>query len=205
MRLVAVGGHSRNIGKTSLLCSLVAVGPERNWTAVKIAQSGHGICSVDGQPCDCTVDDPVHPYSIDPETNREGPEDTSRMLRAGAARALWVRSPQGRLGEAIPSFLQAVRDDDHVIVESNSLLDHLKPDFYVVVLDFRVEDFKASCRRSLEQADAFAITAPDAEPWPWFDCTLLDRKPTFSVAPPSYCVPGIVDLMETRLRSLVTT
>ena len=120
MNLVAVGGHSRNIGKTSLLCSLIEATRERAWTAVKIAQFGHGICSEDGKPCNCAVDDPVHPYSIDPETNREGPEDTSRMLRAGALRALWVRSPQGRLGEAVPAFLDTVRDEPNVIVESNS-------------------------------------------------------------------------------------
>lgn len=199
MKLAAVGGHSRNIGKTSLLCSLVASTPELDWTAVKVAQSGHGICSRDGQPCDCAVDDPVHPYSIDPETNRDGPEDTSRMLRAGAKRALWVRSPQGRLGEAIPSFEAALAEDEQVIVESNSLLDHMDPAFYVAVLDFRVEDFKASCRRHLERADVFALVAPDAEPWEWFDRTLLERRPWFAVESPSYCAPEIVDLMRERI------
>lgn len=199
MRLVAVGGHSRNIGKTSLLCSLVAATPEFDWTAVKIAQSGHGVCSQDGQPCDCAVDDPVHPYSIDPETNRDGPEDTSRMLRAGAKRALWVRSPQGRLGEAMPSFEKTVGGDERVIVESNSLLDHLDPAFYVAVLDFRVEDFKASCRRHLERADAFALAAPDISPWEWFDPELLVRKPCFTVGPPSYCTPEIGALLRERV------
>jgi hypothetical protein len=35
-----------------------------------------------------------------------GESDTSRFLVAGAARALWVRTEQGRLAEAMPALRQ---------------------------------------------------------------------------------------------------
>jgi molybdopterin-guanine dinucleotide biosynthesis protein len=39
--LVVVGGHSRNLGKTSLVAGLIRKFRERNWTALKITQYGH--------------------------------------------------------------------------------------------------------------------------------------------------------------------
>ncbi|MFV2041595.1 MAG: hypothetical protein ACC644_06360, partial [Candidatus Hydrothermarchaeales archaeon] len=53
-------------------------------------------------------------------------------LAAGARRAFWVRAPQAGLERAMPAFHDAVADAEHVVVESNTLLDFLTPDFYVV-------------------------------------------------------------------------
>jgi len=41
--LVVVGGHSRNVGKTSVVAGLIAALQELDWTAVKITQYGHGV------------------------------------------------------------------------------------------------------------------------------------------------------------------
>ena len=46
--LVVVGGHSRNIGKTSVVAGLIRKLRDRKWTAVKITQYGHGVCSHHG-------------------------------------------------------------------------------------------------------------------------------------------------------------
>ena len=43
--LVAVGGHTRDIGKTSVVSGLICALPQFPWTAVKITQYGHGVCS----------------------------------------------------------------------------------------------------------------------------------------------------------------
>ena len=45
MALVVVGGHSRNVGKTSVVAGLIAALPEFKWTAMKITQYGHNVCS----------------------------------------------------------------------------------------------------------------------------------------------------------------
>ena len=204
MKLVAVGGHSRNIGKTSLMCSLIAGSAELGWTAVKISQYGHGVCSRNGKPCGCAVDNPEHPYSIEEESEEGERQDTRRMLAAGARRALWVRAPQGGLDQAIPELKRALGTDSYVMMESNTILDHLSPDFYVVALDFRIEDFKSSCRRHLERADAFAVVDGSTEPWEWFDCTLLSRKQRFGVSPPGYSNPDLTAAALAALRCPVS-
>ena len=57
MAIVVIGGHSRSVGKTSVVAGLISALPEFNWTALKITQFGHGICSADGKPCDCDTGD----------------------------------------------------------------------------------------------------------------------------------------------------
>ena len=181
---VVVGGHSRNIGKTQTACDILAATPDLGWTAVKMTRFGHGRCSANGKPCDCAVDDPVHPYVVTEERDREGPEDTCRMLRAGARRALWLRAPQARLAEAMPLLEKRIARDSHVLFESNSGLDFFEPDLYLAVLDFRVEDFKDSARRHLERADVLVLAGEGQPPWPWFDRGLLRRKRVMELGDP---------------------
>ena len=102
MALVVIGGHSRSVGKTSVVAGLIAALRDYDWTAVKITQYGHGVCSANGEACDCATDD--HSWAISEEKNRQGDTDTSRFLQAGAAQALWVRTEQGRLAEAMPAL-----------------------------------------------------------------------------------------------------
>src|SRR6201987_3676995 len=117
MSLVVVGGHSRSVGKTSVVAGLIAALPEFDWTALKITQYGHGVCSANGEPCDCASDD--HSWAISEERDRSGESDTSRFLIAGASRVFWVRTEQGRLAEAIPSLRNRVENARNVIIESN--------------------------------------------------------------------------------------
>ncbi len=195
MKRVAVGGHSRNIGKTQAACDILAATSELGWTAVKMTRFGHRLCSADGKPCDCAVDDPIHPYVVAEERDREGPEDTCRMLRAGARRAFWLRAPLEQLGLAMPTLEQRIAGDSHVLFETNSGLDFFEPDLYVAVLDFRVEDFKQSARRHLERVDLFLLAAPDGQPpWAWFDRGLLARTPTLPVGD-----PRVGDVLRERL------
>ncbi len=128
MAIVVIGGHSRSVGKTSVVAGLISALREYDWTAVKITQYGHGVCSANGAPCDCATDD--HSWAISEEKDRSGESDTSRFLVAGAARALWVRTEQGRLAEAMPALRQRLERARHVIVESNSVLKFMRPDLY---------------------------------------------------------------------------
>ncbi len=157
MKTVVVGGHSRNIGKTSVVAGIVAALADRDWTAVKITQYGHGVCSESGEPCGCAPEHPECPFTITEEQDRHGRGDTCRFLAAGACRALWVRTAIGSLDAAMPALRQALAGDQHVIIESNSVLEFLAPDLYLVVLDPGVQDFKESALRFLDRADAFIV------------------------------------------------
>jgi hypothetical protein len=199
MALVVIGGHSRSVGKTSVVAGLIAALPEFNWTALKITQFGHGICSADGKPCDCdTGDDHFRALSDEKETS--GETDTSRFLVAGAKRAVWVRTRQGRLSEAITDIERKIAGAENVIMESNSILGFLKPDIYLSVLDAGQEDFKVSANEFLDRADAVILHQTGAEPkWRGVSLDRIAGKPRFMIQPPPYVTPEIVAFVRDRL------
>ncbi len=201
MKTLVIGGNSRNIGKTSLACSLIESTRELDWTAVKITQFGHGICSSTGETCGCAIDDPECPFDITIERGEDPDCDTARMLRAGARESLWARAAMGSLGRAMPAVRKRLEGREHVLMESNSVLDFIVPDVYLAVLHFDERDFKDSAARLHERADAFilpaAVNAPP--PWPGFDLSLLARKRVFRVKPPTYCSEETVEFVKARL------
>ena len=199
MSLVVVGGHSRNVGKTSVVAGLIAALPERDWTAVKITQYGHGVCSVNGESCGCAVDE--HAWAITEERDRAGKSDTSRFLAAGARRSLWVRTKQGRLAEAMPDLRREIQGAQNVILESNSVMKFLRPDLYLAVLDPATADFKESAREFLDLAGAVLLHEAAGEP-AWSDVSLKPAagKPRFHIHPPDYVPDELVEFVRQRLR-----
>lgn len=202
MSLIVVGGHSRSVGKTSVVAGLIAALPEFAWTAVKITQYGHGICSANGAPCDCATSD--HSWAISEEHDRSGKSDTSRFLVAGAARALWVRTEQGRLAEAMPTLRQRLEGAGNVIVESNSVLKFLRPDLYLTVLDPSTADFKNSAREFLDRADAVILhKTPRGSAWQDVSLKPVAARPLFRITPPDYVTREIVDFVRSKLAPAV--
>jgi hypothetical protein len=196
--LIVIGGHSRSVGKTSVVAGLITALAEFAWTAVKITQYGHGICSANGEACDCATAD--HSWAISEEHDRSGESDTSRFLLAGALRALWVRTQQGRLAEAMPELRRRLQPADHVIIESNSVLKFLRPDLYLTVLDPATADFKNSAREFLDRADAVILHAgPAGFAWQNVSLKPVARRATFCITPPVYVTPEIVDFVRSGL------
>jgi hypothetical protein len=193
--IVVIGGHSRSVGKTSVVAGLISALREYDWTAVKITQYGHGVCSANGAPCDCATDD--HTWAISEEKDRSGESDTSRFLVAGAARALWVRTEQGRLAEAMPALRQRLERARYVIVESNSVLKFLRPDLYLTVLDPGTEDFKTSAREFLDRAGAVILHDGSKSGIAWQNVSLkpVAGRPVFRITPPPYVTAEIVDFV----------
>ena len=185
--LVVIGGHTRNIGKTTLSTQVIAAFPAMRWTAMKITQYGHGICSANGEACDCATAD--HTVAVSEERSRDSGTDTSRMLVAGAARVLWVRTQQGdlavgSLSEAMPRLRKEIAAADNVLLESNSILRFLRPDLYLAVLDPTVADFKPSALRYLDRADALFIpngTDLRQAQWQGIAPAVYRNKPVFEL------------------------
>jgi hypothetical protein len=200
--IVVVGGHSRSVGKTSVVAGLISALREYDWTAVKITQYGHGVCSANGAPCDCATAD--HSWAITEEKDRAPESDTSRFLAAGAARALWVRTEQGRLAEAMPALRQRLDRSRHVIVESNSVLKFLRPDLYLTVLDPETEDFKTSAREFLDRAGAVILhdgSNAGGSAWQGVSLKPVAERPVFRIAPPPYVTAEIVEFVRSSLTS----
>ena len=199
MAIVVVGGHSRNIGKTSVVCRVISAFPECRWTAVKITQYGHGVCSANGEPCDCATAD--HTIAISEERDAAGRGDSSRYLAAGAVRSLWVRTRQGQLAEAMPRVRTEIGRAENAILESNSVLRFLKPDLYLAVLDAGVSDFKASALRYLDRADALLLSG-EGSGWPGVSANLIARVPAFRVPAPEYWSDEAEEFVRARLAKL---
>jgi hypothetical protein len=203
--IIVIGGHSRSVGKTSVVAGLISALREYEWTAVKITQYGHGVCSANGAPCDCATAD--HSWAISEEKSRSGESDTSRYLLAGAPRALWVRTEHGRLAEAMPALRRKIEGSRYVIVESNSVLKFLRPDLYLTVLDPGTEDFKNSAREFLDRASAVILhdaSKNGAKAWQGVSLKPVAERPVFRIAPPPYVTDEIVEFVRMELDPKVT-
>ena len=192
-RVIVVGGHTRSIGKTQLVCDVISAFPDSNWLAGKITQYGHGVCAQNGENCDCAPTE--HVCALDWETQSDIGTDSSRFLAAGARRSFWLRTKQGHLAEGLPLLRAALEqsrqlsyngESPALIVESNSLLQFLKPSLYFAVVDPAKEDFKDSARAALDRADAIVLRAsasdfaPTAPAWTKLPSRLLREKPSVS-------------------------
>lgn len=175
MAIVVVGGHSRNIGKTSVVCRLVKAFPEYRWTAIKISQHEHA-----------EVGDsvPAHTEERDPASG----SDSSRYLAAGAVRSFWVRASERQLAETVASIRFEIARSENVVIESNSILSFVQPDLFLVVLDASVPDFKASALQYLERADAILLSGGDpARPaWDGIASIIKPGIPILAIARPVF-------------------
>jgi hypothetical protein len=197
--LIVVGGHSRNIGKTSVVAGLIRRLRHHNWTAVKITQFGHGICSHAGEACGCETE-PEHPFALSEEYEPNG-TDSGRFLGAGAGRSFWLRTPMGELARAQGMLRKILDQNENVIIESNSVMEFVTPDLFLMVLDFSCQDFKPSSARFMERADAFLVVDQGFNAPLWEDVArgIWDRKPQFLVKPPSYLTADVCRFVETRM------
>ena len=202
MPILVIGGHTRSVGKTSVVAGLISALPDCHWTALKITQYGHGVCSANGQACDCATAD--HSWAVSEEKDHSGESDISRFLVAGAAHSWWVRTQQGHLAEAMPRIRRILATTQNAIIESNSILRFLKPDLYLTVLDPQTADFKASAQTFLDRADAVLLhSSVNSKDPAWERVSLkpvMDR-PTFAIRPPSYVTPEVVEFVRARLLS----
>lgn len=208
MKMVMVGGHTRNIGKTSVIEGIIRAMPELSWTAVKITQFGHGVCSVNGEPCDCAVTE--HQFSISIERLKDHDTDTARFLAAGARRSLWVRTRQGELFSALAQLKSEIEKDEFVIVESNSLRRFIEPAVYLQVIDPTKPDFKPSSQQFFDLADAYLLVSEsnDLDPlnrMAGAKAALLARelerkKCCFTVSPQEYFISqSVIDFTRSML------
>ncbi|MGA8151591.1 MAG: hypothetical protein WB952_11625 [Terriglobales bacterium] len=204
MAIVVIGGHSRSVGKTSVVVGLIAALPEYKWTALKITQYGHGICSQNGESCHCATDD--HSWAISEEKDRSGESDTSRFLAAGAEHAWWVRTEQGRLAEAMPAIRRRLSESRNVILESNSILKFVRPDLYLTVLDPATADFKRSAQEFLDLADGVILhsAAQDAV-WSGVSLKPVAGRPVFRTEPPQYVTSEIAEFVRKQLDDRLST
>jgi hypothetical protein len=143
MAIVVVGGSGRGVGKTALVCGLIAALPEFRWTAIKITRHAHG-----------------QPQPVWEETVLGQGTDTARYLTAGAERALLVTAEPEALEQIVRPLLQPRREQQkNLILESNSILRLLQPDLCLGVEGAAGTACKPSFGLVMERADALVTQA----------------------------------------------
>lgn len=177
MAIVVVGGSTKDIGKTALVCAVISALSDFNWTAVKI--TGHSYEA----PIAASTNSALPSSTIWEETVAGQETDTARFLAAGARRALLVT----RHDEQVPieELRQALGNDRNILFESNRIIDCMRPDVCLALAGSSQTELKPSFLSLLRKADALVsigrIEIESAElpaDIPRFELESLDRLPT---------------------------
>lgn len=195
MATIVVGGHSRNVGKTSVTAAIIAAWPQYSWTAVKISSHWHeggDSTGKSGSPEICRIDE---------EFQRNDGTDTGRFLAAGASRSFWVRVRDGNLQEALPQLMPVLHSNPYAIIESNGIVRYIHPDLYLMVHRYDVQDYKKSARENLRHVDAVvAVNYRNTPPaWKGAPLSLIADIPIFRVTDPQTLPQDLMEFIQSRL------
>src|ERR1041385_6783059 len=157
--IVAVSGLSSNTGKTTLVCELIGRLP--GWEAIKLTRGHYRSCGKDPSGCcvsDLLQDEPLIRSGRD--ANYEKGKDTGRFWDAGAANVHWVIVGEDQVEAGINAALSRVQSKG-VIVEGNSFLEFIEPDFAITCARAGENKLKSSARRTMSKADALYLSTID--------------------------------------------
>jgi hypothetical protein len=181
MAVVVVGGGGRGVGKTALVCGVIAALPEREWIAVKIARHEHG------------VERPVWE-----ETGPGERTDTARFLTAGAQRAfLLTAADEAAMQCTLDELWQLVERRGDLIFESNRVLRFLKPDVCLMVAG--EADAKTSFTAAIRCADAIVTGSTSEESPEPSGSIATETRPVFHLEQFERLSPEMTDWIRGRL------
>jgi len=171
--IVAVGGLTSEVGKTTLLCDLLRAFP--GWEAIKTTRGHYRSCGKDPHTCcvsDLLEDEPV--IRSGRELTYSPGKDTGRYWDAGAANVHWVIATDTQVATGIRDAVSRVKAGG-VFIEGNSFTEYIDTDFFVMVVrpdDLRI---KTTARRALSRVAAFYFSTETGS-GDHGDCSLLLEK-----------------------------
>src|SRR6185312_12167139 len=127
------------------MCDLLRAIP--GWEAIKTTRGHYRSCGKD--PLACCVssllgEEPVIRSGRD--SNYTAGKDTGRYWEAGAANVHWLIATDAQVGDGIRSALELVKAPG-VFIEGNSFTEHVKPDFFIMVVRPDLEKIKTTAKR----------------------------------------------------------
>ena len=176
MRIVTVSGTCSEVGKTGLVCELLARLP--GWAAVKVTRGHYRSCGRDPETCCVSglLGEEPRVFSDRADTDVES-KDTARYWAAGAADVRWVVVARGQEAQGIATALAELDEHPGVIVEGNTVVESIDPDLALMVARPDQKEIKVSARRIVGRVDALYVPAGNgdgrdaggllgaAEPW----------------------------------------
>src|SRR5687767_7981059 len=156
MRLVTVSGTASEVGKTTLVCDLLARLP--GWAAVKVTRGHYRTCGRDPETCCVShlLGDEPRVFADRADTDVAG-KDTGRYWAAGAADVRWVVGRSGQEARGVLRALAELADVPGVLVEGNRVVRALAPDLALLVAGPGQREVKNSARRILDRLDALYV------------------------------------------------
>jgi len=146
-RIITVSGANKDIGKSSLAAYLAA--RCRSCAGMKVS------IHAERPPGEVVLEEA--------ESGASPATDTARLLAAGARPVLWVRSTRESLASDLREAFSRL-EAPVVIVEGNSVLEHLEPDFAVFVMGPTFEGFKPSAFEAIAKAHTVVVNGDGAVP-----------------------------------------
>ncbi len=154
--IIAIGGFTSEVGKTTLLCDLLRAFP--GWEAIKTTRGHYRSCGKD--PHACCVSDLLEDKAVirsGRELTDTSGKDTGRYWDAGAANVHWVIATDQQVEAGIKKALGCVQAPG-VFIEGNSFTKFIEPDYFVMVV--RPDDLKikTTAREALSRVSAFYVS-----------------------------------------------
>ncbi|MBE0661883.1 MAG: hypothetical protein IH597_05380 [Bacteroidales bacterium] len=132
--LLLVGGNSRHIGKTTLLCEIISaaasVEPVISLKVTSIYQNNEGYHG-EHELLSAGY------FTIDEEMGSGRPKDTLKMLEAGATRSFYIQVRDHAVEAAWNAFLKMVPADHLIVCESRSLRRFIEPGLFIYLKSSR--------------------------------------------------------------------
>jgi hypothetical protein len=156
--IVAIGGFTSQVGKTTLMCDLLGAFP--GWEAIKTTRGHYRSCGKEPDACCVShllCDEPSIRSGRD-ETYAPG-KDTGRYWDAGASAVHWMIVTEGQVEQGIKSALQKVTAPG-VFVEGNSFTRFAEVDFMLMAARADGGKIKSSARRALAATSAIYLSDP---------------------------------------------
>ncbi len=157
--MLMVGARSKTDGKTTFTCNLIKrFSAEADVVGLKISTIDS--LNADHHP-DITgyrsSDAPMRSYCITEEKATGTHTDTDRMVRAGAAKVLWLQALNSHLEEGISELASILGDETISICESNRARKVVEPGVFVMIRGAQEAPWKPSAQEVVRHADRIIV------------------------------------------------
>jgi hypothetical protein len=125
--LLLIAGAGTNSGKTTMACRVIEGFPDLRITVIKITPHFHETTP------GLLLKSENEGYAIYEETDSSSDKDTSRMLRAGAAKVYFAKVLDDQLIEAFREIIKEVPEGTPVICESPALRNFIEPGIFIIM------------------------------------------------------------------------
>ncbi len=142
-----ISGTGQNVGKTTLICSIIKQNSDKHIIAVKISPHFHKLNNNE------IIISKSKNFVIVKEENKTRNKDSSKMLLAGASEVYYVQCTDKYLTQALNIIIDAVPKNSNYIFESGGVRNIINPDLFIMIKSSDYNNERPSVNKNLEIAD----------------------------------------------------